>query len=79
MTLQLEITEGIQVAPRLIDLNFGGFQQVEVCEDCKMHIASDSINSFAPCSNCGGRFSGFKSFTGTYDKKHKAWLKRTNS
>jgi len=78
MLIELEVKEGIHVSPKLLDLNFGGFQKVSVCEDCGLHISSSTINVYAPCENCGGRFSGLKSFVGIYNKKLKKWCKRTS-
>jgi len=74
MIIELEVQEGLHIKPKLFNLNFGGFQKVQVCEDCKMHIAENSINHYAPCENCGGFFSGFLSFTGIY--KEGKWCKR---
>jgi len=77
MIIELEVQEGIHIKPKLFNLNFGGFQKVAVCEDCKMHIADNSINSYAPCENCGGSFSGLKSFTGIY--KNGKWCKKLSN
>lgn len=76
MLIELEVKEGIHVPPKWLDLNFGGFQEVSVCEDCGLHISSSVINPYAPCENCGGKFSGLKSFVGIYNRKLKKWCKR---
>ena len=71
----LRVSEGIQVPPKL--LNFKTFQKVLVCDDCDYTIShEDFINEYEPCPNCGGRFSGIKSFIGIWDKNKKAWSKQ---
>jgi len=74
MIIELDVKEGIHISPKWYNLNFGGFQKVAVCEDCGIHTADCDINSYAPCPNCGGRFSGFMEFTGIYI--NGKWCKR---
>lgn len=75
MEVILTVKEGLHIKPSF--LNFKTFQEVSVCEDCKYTVAKEDINSLEPCPNCGGMFSGIKSFTGKWDTKRKEWLRRT--
>lgn len=76
MELILTIQEGKHIAPSFFNLNFGNWQEINVCEDCNLNIAENDHSFHEPCPNCGGSFTGFKSYTGKWDRKQKKWLKR---
>ena len=55
--------------------NRGGWQKVIGCEDCNSYYAEKDINIYAPCKNCGGLLTGFKSETALWEDRK--WKTRT--